>query len=149
PFAREVREVTAIRLPEGTLIEWASTLTTTLPNVQLDGDPQHAGFHFRANQVVAHKTKPFTYFLRPDGKGKLGDTRNWDPQTQTGPVNLPWDAMSFEIGDQRYTVLYMDHPDNPKPARGSERDYGRLGNYFAYELTPQKPLQVRYRIWVQ
>ena len=48
--------------------------------MRLDGDPQHAGFHFRANQEVAKNGKENTYYLRPDGKGKLGDTRNWDPK---------------------------------------------------------------------
>jgi hypothetical protein len=148
-FAEEKRELSAFRRPEGTLLEWSSRVTTQLPKVRLDGDPQHAGFHFRASQEVAQKTKSQTYFLRPDGKGALGETRNWDPKTRRGPVNLPWDTMSFVVAGQRFTVLYLDHPGNPKEARGSERDYGRIGSYFEYDLTPTRPLAVRYRIWVQ
>jgi hypothetical protein len=148
-FAEETRELTAYNLPGGTMIEFESQLTTDRPKVRLDGDPQHSGFHFRACQEVAHGTKGETYFLRPDGKGKLGETRNWDPRTKKGPVNLPWDAMSFVVAGKRYTALYLDHPDNPKEARGSEREYGRIGNYFEYDLTPEKPLKVRYRVWIQ
>jgi hypothetical protein len=147
-FAEEIRKLTAYKLPGGTLIDFDSELSTTLPKVRLDGDPQHAGFHFRACQEV-NKNKAETYYLRPDGKGKLGETRNWDPKTRKGPINLPWDAMSFVIGGKRYTCLYLDHPGNPKEARGSEREYGRFGNYFEYDLTPDHPLKVHYRLWIQ
>jgi len=149
-FAIEVRELTTYAVPGGTLIDFASILSTDRKSVKLDGDPQHAGFHFRANMEVATKTKDQTYYLRPDGKGKLGETRNWDAKGRDNKtVNLPWDAASIVIGGKRYTVLRVNHPDNPKEARGSERDYGRFGDYFEYELTPEKPLKVKYRVWVQ
>jgi hypothetical protein len=148
PFAQENREVTAYQLPGGLLLELASQVTTELPKVRLDGDPQHAGVHFRANSDV-EKTRAKTYFLRPDGKGEPGKERNWDPKSGKGPVNLPWNAMSFELDGRRYTALYLDHPSNPKEARGSERAYGRIGSYFEYDLTPKSPLNVRYRVWIQ
>ena len=67
-------------MPGGTLIDWSTVLSTKLDKVRLDGDPQHAGFHFRAEQEVAKNGKENTYYLRPDGKGKIGDTRNWDAE---------------------------------------------------------------------
>lgn len=149
-FATEEREMTAYAVPGGTLIDFASVLRTDRPSVILDGDPQHAGFHFRANMEVSKNGKENTYYLRPDGKGKPGDTRNWDPKkADPKTVNLPWDAVSFVTGGKRYTVLRINHPDNPKEARGSERDYGRFGDYFRYELKPDHPLRVKYRVWVQ
>jgi hypothetical protein len=148
-FAIEERKLTAYNTPGGTLIDFESTLATDRPKVKLDGDPQHAGFHFRAAMEVAQKTKAQSYYVRPDGTGKPGETRNWDPKSKKGPVDLPWDALSFVLGQQRYTVLRIVHPENPKPSRGSERDYGRFGDYFEYELTPTKPLTVKYRVWVQ
>jgi len=152
-FADEEREITVYAPHDnGMLIEFASIVRPSVDNVRLDGDPQHAGFHFRASNEVAEQfnaKKPETYFLRPDGKGKIGEERNWDPKTKKGPVNLPWDAMSFTVGGKRYTALYLDHPDNPKEARGSERVYGRIGSYFEYNLTKDKPLRVQYRIWIQ
>ena len=57
--------------------------------------------------------------------------------------------MSFVIGGQRYTAAYLDRPANPKEARFSERDYGRFGSYFVYELTKARPLVINYRIWLQ
>ena len=77
-FATEEREVTAYAVPYGTLIDWSTVLSTKLDRVRLDGDPQHAGFHFRAHQEVSKNGKANTYYLRPDGKGQPGETRNWD-----------------------------------------------------------------------
>jgi hypothetical protein len=148
-FAREERELTVYKVPGGTLVDFASVLRTAGGKVKLDGDPQHAGFQFRAHNDVAVQTAKETYYLRPDGKGKPGETRNWDPKTKAGPENLPWDAMSFVLGGQRYTAAYLSHPSDPKPSRWSERDYGRFGCYFSYDLTEQNPLTVQYRVWLQ
>ena len=150
PFATEERQMTAYAVSGGSLIDFASTLKTDLPSVKLDGDPQHAGFQFRAAMEVASKTKGETYYLRPDGKGKPGETRNWDAKTKDkAAVNLPWTALCCVIDGKRWTILRIGHPDNPKDWRSSERDYGRFGDYFEYELTPKKPLKVAYRVWVQ
>lgn len=148
-FAVERREVTVYALPEGTLIEFASKLTPTGSPVKLDGDPQHAGFHFRATNEVAAKTAKQTIYLRPDGIDKPGATRNWDGKGNKTHINLPWLGMSFVIGEQRYTVAYLDRPDNPKEARFSERNYGRFGSYFVTTVKKEQPLLVDYRIWLQ
>ena len=139
----------------GIEIDWSSHLETADGKaIHLDGDPQHAGFHFRAAQEVADKTAAETYYVRADGRGKPGETRNWDAASSDAAMNAectdrPWDAMSIVVGGQRYTVLYMDAPDNPRPARYSERDYGRFGSYFVRDVTAERPLDVRYRVWVQ
>jgi hypothetical protein len=146
-FAHEERELTIWNTPGGRLVEFASVLRPVAGTVKLDGDPQHSGFHFRASNEVAEKTKSETIFIRPDGTDKPGATRNWPDRKDH--VNLPWDAMSFVVGGNRYTAAYLDHPDNPKEARYSERDYGRFGSYFVSEATPEKPLKVRYRVWLQ
>lgn len=146
-FAEEERELTVYDVPGGRLIEFASRLISQVGKVKLDGDPQHAGFQFRASQEVPDKSAKETYYLRPDGKGEPGKFRNW-PADKTH-VNLPWHALSFVIGDQRYTCCYLDRPQNPKESRFSERDYGRFGSYFEYELDSGRPLDVNYRIWLQ
>ncbi len=154
-FASEIREMTAYNIEGGNLIEFRSRLTTTLPQVRLDGDPQHAGFQFRASQYVPDKTAKLTYYIRPDGDDEIGNFRNWSNQPNETEINLkhvdlPWNALSFVLADEkRLTCCYLDHHDNPKPARFSERDYGRFGSYFEYELTPDHPLQVQYRLWLQ
>ncbi len=146
-FAREQREMTVYNVPGGVLVEFASRLRSADGKVKLDGDPQHAGFQFRADNEVADKTSGQTYYLRPDGKGKLGETRNWPGNKKF--VNLPWNAMSFVLGGKRYTANYLDKPSNPKEARYSERPYGRFGSYFEYELEGANELAINYRIWLQ
>lgn len=146
-FASEERDLTAYALPGGTLVEFISRVTPEIAPVHLDGDPQHAGFHFRASQEVPDKTAKMTYYIRPDGPGRYGETRNWPGQKTH--VNLPWDALCFVLSDRRYTVAYLDRPDNPKEARWSERDYGRFGSYFVKDLNAGETLTVRYRLWLQ
>jgi hypothetical protein len=149
-FAREEREMTVYKIDNGTLVDFASRLKTVAGPIKLAGDPQHAGFHFRAhNDLHEQKNDKQTYYLRPDGKGPLGDTRNWEPKTKQGPINLPWDAGSFVIDGKRFSVAYLNNPKNPGESRWSERDYGRFGCYFEYDLTEDKPLLVNYRVWLQ
>jgi hypothetical protein len=140
-FAKEERELTVYNVPGGQLVEFAARLNSTGEKIKLDGDPQHAGFQFRAAQEVAEKTAKQTYYVRPDGIGKPGEAK------QDG--DYPWKAMSFVLGQDRFTACYLDKPTNPKPAKYSERDYGRFGSYFVAEATPEKPLDVNYRVWLQ
>jgi hypothetical protein len=146
-FAEEERELTVYHVSGGTLVEFASRLKTTGGKVVVDGDPQHAGFQFRAANDVAVKTKKETYYLHPDGKGEMGKERNWP--ADKAMVDLPWYALSFVLDGQRYTTVYLNHPDNPKETRFSERDYGRFGGYFQREITEDRPLVVNYRLWLQ
>src|SRR6266545_6899385 len=148
-FAEEERELTVYNVPGGHLIEFASRLRSPSGRVRIDGDPQHAGFQFRAHNDVDAYTTNETIFIRPHGIGKPAETRNWDPQTRHGPANLPWNAMSFVLGGKRYTVAYLDRPENPKEARFSEREYGRFSSYFEYTIEKDKPLTVNYRLWLQ
>jgi len=149
-FAKEKRELAAYAVPGGILIEFATRLATTSGKVRLDGNAQHAGFQFRASNEVAEKTAKKTYYLRPGGKGAPGETRNPDNAEKTDRCkNLPWKGMSFVVGGKRLTALYLDNPANPKPCRYGERDYGRFGSYFKYELDDGKDLVARYRFWLQ
>ncbi len=154
-FAKEQRELTARVRPNGTMVDFVSTLEpVAVGKIHLAGDPQHAGFQFRSTPEVAANNADKTYYLRTDGKGKLGETRNWNHKDLNDPMNeectnRPWNAMSFVVSGKRYTALYMDHPSNPKPARYSERDYGRFGSYFVTDVTQDKPLNVKYRLWLQ
>jgi hypothetical protein len=147
-FANEKRELAVYNVAGGHLIQFASRVASAGGKVKLGGDPQHAGFQYRAAAEVGEKTAKETYYLRPDGQDKPGQTRNWGKHGDTH-ANLPWNAMSFVTGGKRYTCVYIDHPQNPKEARYSERDYGRFGSYFEYHIEPGKELVIKYRLWVQ
>lgn len=148
PFALEERELTVYNVQGGKLVEFASRLKTTGGKIKVDGDPQHAGFQFRAANSVGDNGKKETYYLHPDGsKGDMGKERNW-PQDK-GMVDLPWYAVSFVIDGQRYSACYLNHPNNPKETRFSERYYARFGGYFERVITEDNPLVVNYRLWLQ
>ena len=147
-FAHEERELTVYRVNGGTLVEFASRLTPVNGTIKVDGDPQHAGFQFRAHNEVAAATSKLTYYLHPDGtKGEMGKERNW-PQDKA-MVDLPWYVVSFVLDKERYSVVYLNHPQNPKETRFSERAYARFGGYFEREVTKDAPLVVNYRLWMQ
>ncbi|PQO41626.1 DUF6807 family protein [Blastopirellula marina] len=146
PFAVEQREMTVYHTPQGRLIEFASRLDSKVDDLKLDGDPQHAGFQFRATQYVPDNTAKKTFYIRPDGKGKPGAFRNWPGQKEH--IDLPWNVLVFEAFDKTYSTCYLDRPTNPKPARFSERDYGRFGSYFATDVPQGKPLDVNYRVYL-
>lgn len=158
-FAHEIRSLGVKRHEhegvEGWIVDFSSTLASADEQpIHLDGDPQHAGFQFRASQHVPDKTAKQTYYLRPDGKGEPGETRNWNHDNPDAPENaknenLPWKGMSIVIDGKRFTIVYLDHPTNPKPSRYSERDYGRFGSYFVTDVTKNQPLHIRYRLWIQ
>ncbi len=154
PFAKEFRQLTAYKIGQATLIEFHSILETLDGDITLDGDPQHAGVQFRASQHVADVTKNKTFYIRPDGTDQPGSYRNWsetanETELNKAHQNLRWNAISFFVDDQQFTCCYLDHPENPKPAMFSERDYGRFGSYFKHQLTSKKPLAVQYRFWLQ
>jgi hypothetical protein len=145
-FATEHRTLSFSILPDESIqVDFQSKLSTEQKVVELDGDPQHAGFQFRAANEVAEKTNKETYYIRPnDGKAQNGKTKNWPNDKDM--TNLLWKAQSIIVSDKRYTTLYLDHPSNPKPSFYSERDYGRFGSYFKSKITPQKPVLVKYRL---
>lgn len=149
-FAKESRTMSFSIAGPDVVVDFQSRLIPTVPKVHLDGDPQHAGFHFRAHNDVNDQTSNATYYIRPvTGIGQPGVAINWSEKTDNDQTrDLPWKAMCITLNDAQVTVAYLDRPDNPKPARFSERQYGRFGSYFATDVTPEKPLTVRYRLVV-
>lgn len=146
-FATEQRQLTFSTHGDGLVVDFRSTLSTDLDTVKVDGDPQHAGFQFRASNEVSASTKKQTVYTRPGtGAASPGATKNF-PQAKD-MVDLPWKAMSFTVGGKRYTTIYIDSEKNPKPGMYSERDYGRFGSYFVAELTPAKPLDIHYKLYI-
>lgn len=168
PFAIEQRGVDFMKVGEATVVDFDTSLSALVPNLTLKGDPQHAGLQFRASQVVPDRTKHLTYYVRPDGKAKPGQFRNWsekknEKEINSNHINLKWHAVCLALpnaeateekklgeGDvTRYTVCRIGSPINQQPERFSERDYARFGAYIPTTVDPAKSLRLSYRFWIQ
>lgn len=118
------------------MIDFSSTLTATNGDVELNGDPEHAGVQFRPSQLVA-ENKSATYTFHDE---------DIDP---TKVLDLPWVAESFQIGEQWWSVQHMSHPSNPEGARWSAyRDYGRFGPFTVVKIADGESTTFRYRFCV-
>jgi len=150
-FAVEERTMRFSYDGDDLIVDFEASLKSLVKDLVLDGDPQHAGVHFRAHNDVNDHTSKATYYIRPGtGVGERGQTVNWTEDNDNEHTrDLPWKAMCFTLDDRLYTVAYLDSPDNPKPARHSERDYGRFGSYFVSPVPEDEPLAVRYRFVVR
>lgn len=149
PVVREERTVSVRRAeqPDAWQIDWHSVLSSARGEVQLDGDRQHAGFQYRADQLVAEKNS--ARFLRPEGFPQQPEAvQVGDQGNPPAHINLGWCAMTYPLSQGRYTVEYFEDPELPKPSLFSERPYGRFGAFFRATLTPAQPLTLRYRLIV-
>jgi len=137
----EQRETTVFRQLEPTvlLLDFCTELKAVSGDVFLDGDPEHAGVQYRPHDGVAKGGKDVkaTYLFHKDGIKPKKDK------------DLPWAGMSYGLNGRRYSVEYMNHPENPKPAIYSAyRDYGRFGAFFKQKINDGDTLTLRYRIWI-
>ena len=134
PFIVEKRTFTfhPAPAPAYVLLDFQSTLTAPRGAVTLDGDPEHAGVHFRPSDGVDRKA---TAYLFP-GTGT---------QVRRSP-DLPWIAESFTLDGKSYSVVQFNHPQNPKGTLSSAyRDYGRIGMFPKATLPAGGSLVLRYR----
>jgi len=141
PIIAEKRRTTVYRQSSPTILfmDFETELTAVRGDVLLNGDPEHAGFQYRAHNDVAAGGQDVKakYLFHQDGI---------DPRKDQ---DLPWVAMSYGLGDRSYSVQHMNHPDNPKPAIYSAyRDYGRFGAFFKETIKAGETLKLSYRIWV-
>ena len=136
-FLKEERSQTFRRIEgaDGAYLEvdFHSAFTAPIADVELNGDPEHAGCQFRPSNQVS-KNKSAKYLFHKEGI---------DPKKDK---DLPWVAESFKLGDKSYFVQHISHPALPKPNTYSAyRDYGRFGAYFVATVPKGKTLTVNYR----
>jgi hypothetical protein len=131
---REIR-ISAVPQPFYLAVDFISRLTAVGGDLKLDGDPEHAGVHYRAaNEIAAAET--VYYFPKAEA----------DPRRDR---DYPWVGMSYTLGQRRYSVVLLNHPDNPRETIFSAyRDYGRFGTFLACELPKGKTLELRYRFLI-
>lgn len=122
------------------ILDFKFKLTSGGGDVKLDGDPQHAGFQFRAAGEVGESKAKYIYPANVKSIG--GDV--WG--------DCAWVVNQFAIKGKPYAVAHFDHPNNPgtdtKKTVYSTRNYGRFGAYASVMLTEAKPLEFNYRILV-
>lgn len=118
--------------PARLTIDVVSKLKAVAGDVQLDGDPEHAGVHFRpANEIVAKET---VYEFPKENADAHKD------------LDLSWIAESYTLSGKRYSVVEISHPDNPKKMKTSAyRDYGRFGFFFVAPIKSGETFTPKFR----
>ena len=116
------------------LIEMRSELFAKNGDLIMNGDPEHAGAQFRpADEITTSET---SYFFHEDGI---------DPKKD---LDLPWAGETFTLPSGMYSVVILNHPDNPEGTRFSAyRDYGRFGAFPNFEIAEGQSRVLRYQ-WI-
>jgi hypothetical protein len=133
PFIIEERTMTFRKAPAPAhvLIDFASKISP-VGDVELNGDPEHAGIHFRPAQEVDPKQ---TSYLYPIEGAKPHADRDY-----------PWVGETFSLNGNKYSVLHVNHPGNPKETRYSAyRDYGRFGAFPVAKIKGGESQTFQYR----
>lgn len=145
PVVRDTRDVKTWRIAADQLVmDYDITVESLKGEINLGGDPHHAGFHFRADNEVAGadqkagKTGTAKYVRPPQATSRPNDF--WD--------NENWVASLFTVRNQPYVVVHMDDSTNPRPIVYSTRSYGRFGSFFIGKVDEGKPLHLKYRLIV-
>ena len=118
------------------VVDFVSELKAIGSDAKFGGDPEHAGMQYRPHNGVAENKSAKYLFPRESTDVKKD-------------VDLPWAALSYQLGDATYSVQHMNHPENPSGTRYSAyRDYGRFGAFPVFEVRENETRALRYRIRV-
>jgi len=121
--------------PAYVLVEMNSKIKALTGETKLDGDPEHAGLQFR-----------------PAGNIDRADTSYIFPKAGADPKkdrDYAWVAEKMSIAGKKYTVAFLNHPENPKDTQFSAyRDYGRFGGFFRTIIPADGTLTLRAEILV-
>jgi hypothetical protein len=134
-IVEETRTLTVHRDDKAHMVaDFVSELKAVGSDAEFNGDPEHAGMQFRpSNKVSGNKSAKYVFHTE-DAK-------------PTQDLDLPWAALTYELGDATYSVQHMNHPDNPKKTRYSAyRDYGRFGAFAVFTVKENETGTLRYRI---
>ncbi|MCD6287896.1 MAG: PmoA family protein [Candidatus Hydrogenedentes bacterium] len=137
PLLREERTLTFRRAPAPArlIIGFTTKLDAAYGDIFLGGTIEHAGVHYRpADEVDRSKT---LYFFPKE---------NPDPKTD---LDYPWVGETYTLFGKQYSVVEMNHPDNPKGTKYSAyRDYGRFGAFFEKEIKSGQSLNLKYEFLI-
>ncbi len=137
PFLTEERRFTftAPAKPFYLGIDMTSALKTVSGEAEISGDPEHAGAQFRPSELVDTKTTTYIFPGENIDAHKVKD--------------LPWAAEVFTVEGKTFTVVILNHPDNPKDtATSAYRDYGRFGMFPKGKATAEAPFKLHYQWFI-
>ena len=113
-------------------IEMNSAIKAVAGEADMNGDPEHAGAQFRPSELVDTKTTTYVFPGENIDAHKVRD--------------LPWAAEIFTVEGKTFTVVILNHPDNPKDtATSAYRDYGRFGMFPKGKATTEAAFKLRYQ----
>lgn len=113
-------------------IDMTSAIKTVSGEAEISGDPEHAGAQFRPSEKVDTLT---TTYIFPGEKVDAHKVRD-----------LPWAAEVFTVEGKTFTVVILNHPDNPKDSAVSAyRDYGRFGMFPKGKASAEVPFKLHYQ----
>jgi hypothetical protein len=137
PILDEQRTMTFHRAPNAgrVIIDFKATISAKYGDLLLDGDPEHAGVQYRPSNDVDRKA---TIYVFP----------STNPNAHKD-LDYPWVGESYTLKRKRYSVVDMNHPDNPKNTKFSAyRNYGRFGAFFVAPVKSGQSLTVKYRFLI-
>jgi hypothetical protein len=140
PIIEEQRTMVFHRAPAPfrLMIDFTATLTAPRGDVRLEADPEHGGVQYRPADMTEGLAKKETVFVLPKERAK--------PHAD---VDYPWAGETYTLRGKRYSIVDLNHPDNPKGTKFSAyRDYGRFGAYFKAEIASGQSLTVKYRFLI-
>jgi len=136
-FIEEERTMAFRRAPAPAyiLVDFASKMKAPLGDVVLDGDPEHAGIQYRpANEV----DRAATVYVFPKENAK--------PHND---VDYPWVGETYTLNGKKYSVVILNHPDDPKKTKFSAyRNYGRFGAFPVTTIKSGESFTFKYRFIV-
>ena len=136
PFLTEERRFTFSTPPKPFYlgIDMTSSIKPVSGEAEMSGDPEHAGAQFRPSELVDTKTTTYIFPGANIDAHKVKD--------------LPWAAEVFTVEGKTFTVVILNHPDNPKDtATSAYRDYGRFGMFPKGKASAEAPFKLHYQ-WV-
>lgn len=137
-FIRENRTLTFYSQPDEkiTLIDFETNLHAPNGDVNLAGDPEHAGIQYRPHNDVSN-AKSAKFLFHEEGI---------DPKKDR---DLPWVSLNYPLRGKNYHVQHMSHTSAPKGSIYSAyRNYGRFGAYPKTQIKKGESLRLRYRFLI-
>lgn len=121
--------------PYYAVVDVTSKIKAVAGDITLDGDPEHSGLQFRPAQEVDRSKTTYLYARK-----------NADAHKD---VDYPWFGETYSLNGKNYSVVYLNHPENPKGARISAyRDYGRFGVFFKTSIPKGETLTLKVRFLI-